>query len=124
MPFEVIKFLVIDFSLSPTKDTTKSGKDFDMDVSSSMDFNADNGTDFRIKMTLKLHKGGEFLFKATQMAIVRGDKVSVEDVDAAAKDIPVRSILYPYLRAFTLSTLKTAGYNDVIVPVALLDAAK
>ncbi|WP_038024564.1 protein-export chaperone SecB [Tatumella sp. UCD-D_suzukii] len=121
MSLEIIHFLVNQFSLEPTDDETESEKDFDMSVNSAIDFNQQNGTDFRIRMSLVLHQNCKFKFQATQTAIVRGEKVSIEEMKSAAKKIPVQQILYPYLRAFTLSTLKTAGYNDVMLPVLLTE---
>ncbi|WP_241606879.1 protein-export chaperone SecB [Rosenbergiella epipactidis] len=118
MSFEITKFWIKEFSLSPTDEETNSGRDFMMNINSSVDFNATNSTDFRVNMVMGLHSNKEFHYTATQTAIFRFENsMTNEQAMEIAKTIPVRETLYPYLRAFTLSTLKTAGYDGVTLPV-------
>ena len=121
MNYSVTNMWVDSFNLVRTSDATGTGEEFSMNIDSGADFNPQDKTQFRFAMSIKLHKNERFIFTACQMAIVKFDKeMSEEEAKSEISTAAAAMMLYPYLRAFTISTLRVAGYNDINLPIVHL----
>lgn len=120
MKFSLSSMWVDSFSLTPTAEPNETGEEFTMNVESAVDINTVNKSEFRFSIWIKLHKNERFIFNACQMALVKFDKeISEEEAQEKASTVDVAQFLYPYLRAFVISTLGVAGYNNVNLPVVI-----
>lgn len=118
MNFTISNMWVDSFDLVRTEEKTESGEEFSVKLDSGIDFNQKDKTQFRFVLSINLHKSEKFIFKACQMAILKFDKeLSKEETEKELSTVDVASMLYPYLRAFTISTLRVAGYNNVNLPM-------
>ncbi|HCU0191105.1 TPA: protein-export chaperone SecB [Citrobacter koseri] len=120
MKFSLSSMWVDSFSLTPTTEPNETGEEFTMNVDSAVDFNSVNKTEFRFSISIKLHKNERFIFKACQMAVVKfGKEMSEEEAKETVSTVDAAQYLYPYLRAFVISTLRVAGYNNINLPVVI-----
>lgn len=120
--FNIENFWVDSFEFKPTDEPTKTGQQFLMNASSEANYNKENKTDFRLSLTIELHRDKKFIFKACQMAIIRFEKgMSEEEAANAIPKTAAAQLLYPYLRAFMLANLKLAGHDSVNIPILMLE---
>lgn len=121
MNFTVSNMWVDSFSLVRSSEPTSTGEEFTMNIESGIEFNPKDKTQFRFAISLKLHKNQRFIFNACQMAIVKFDKeMSEEEAKSEISTATASMMLYPYLRAFSISTLRVAGYNEINLPIVHL----
>lgn len=120
--FNLENFWVDSFELTPTDEPTKTGQQFFMNAASNVYYTEKNKKDFRLSLSIELHKDKKFIFKACQMAIVNfEDDMDLEQAKDAISTVGSAQLLYPYLRAFTIATLKLAGHEKVNIPVLMFE---
>ncbi|MDU4999912.1 MAG: hypothetical protein E6265_25545 [Enterobacteriaceae bacterium] len=119
MSFVVSSMWVDSFSLTRTTEKTNNGHDFSMTIDTAVDYNTKDKRSFRLALSIKLIKNEKFVFNACQMAVVKFDR-DMDETEAHKElttDVLINT-LYPYTRAFIISTTRLAGYNNVNLPVA------
>ncbi|HIE4322266.1 TPA: hypothetical protein ACXM6M_000668 [Serratia marcescens] len=120
--FNLENFWVDSFELTPSDEPTKTGQQFLMNATSDVFYTEKNNKDYKLSLSIELHKDKKFIFKACQMAIIRfEDDVSLEEAREVISRVGSARLLYPYLRAFTLATLKLAGYDKMNIPVLIFE---
>ncbi|EPY7248013.1 hypothetical protein ACLH1Q_06840 [Klebsiella sp. 1SOBk8mer] len=120
--FDLVNFWIDSFELTPTDVPTKTGQQFHLDATSSVFYSDKNQKDFRLTLSIELHKDKKFIFKACQMAIISFEEdTDLEQATKAISNVGSAKLLYPYLRAFTIATLKLAGHDKINIPVLMFD---
>lgn len=120
--FKLENFWVESFELAQTDEPTKTGQQFFMNATSNVYYNDKNKRDFKLSLSIELHKDKKFIFKACQVAIVNfEDDMSLEEANETISEVGSAKLLYPYLRAFTIATLKLAGHDKINIPVLMFD---
>lgn len=120
--FDLVNFWVDSFELTPTETPTKTGQQFHLDATSNVFYSDKNHTDFRLTLSIELHKDKKFIFKACQMAIISFEEdMDLEQATDAIASVGSAKLLYPYLRAFTLATLNLAGHHNINIPVLMFE---
>lgn len=120
MKFNVSSMWVNSFSLTPTTEPNGTDDEFTMNIDPDIEFNTVNKSEFMFSVAIKLHGNERFIFEACQMAVVKFDKeMSEEEAKNTVSTADVVHFLYPYLRAFVMSTLRVAGYNNINLPVVI-----
>lgn len=120
--FELANFWIDSFSLSNSDEPTKTGQQFYLSASTSVGYSEKNQRDFRLTLSIELHKDKKFKFEACQMAIVRfEDDLELEDAKEAISQVGAAKLLYPYLRAFTIATLRLAGHDKINIPILMFE---
>jgi len=120
--FHLENFWVDSFELTPTVEPTTNGQQFFMNATSNVYYTEKNNKDFKLTLSIELHKDKKFIFKACQMAIVNFEEdMNLEEAKDAISDVGSAKLLYPYLRAFTLATLKLAGHDKINIPILMFD---
>lgn len=120
--FNLENFWVDSFELIPSDEPTKTGQQFLMNAASDVFYNDKNKKDYKLSLSIELHKDKQFIFKACQMAIISfEEEISLEGAKEVISRVGSAKLLYPYIRAFTLATLKLAGYDKINIPVLIFE---
>ena len=120
--FSLENFWVDSFELKPTDEPTKTGQQFFMNANSNVYYSEKNTKDYKLSLSIELHKDKKFIFKACQMAVVNFEEdISLEEAKEAISTVGSAQLLYPYLRAFTIATLKLAGHDKINIPVLMFE---
>lgn len=118
MKFTISNMWVDSFDMVRTDQKTDSGEEFSVKLDSGIEFNQKDRTQFRFALSINLHKSEKLIFRACQMAVLKFDReISEEDAKNELSTVDAASMLYPYLRAFTISTLRVAGYSNINLPM-------
>lgn len=120
--FKLENFWIDSFELVPTDEPTKTGQQFFMNAGTNVYYTEKNTRNYRLTLSIDLHKDKKFIFKACQMAIVRFEEdMSLEEATDAISEIGSAQLLYPYLRVFTIATLKLAGHENINLPLLMFE---
>ncbi|KGB01537.1 pretranslocase subunit SecB family protein [Enterobacteriaceae bacterium ATCC 29904] len=118
MKYSMSHMWIDSFHLDPTKDATESGEQYSMLIECEVDYNEINNKQVRFAIDLKLHASKKFRFNACQKVLLSfEDEISQDEAEKVIQDLNTPSMLYPYVRAFTMATLHLAGHKNINLPV-------
>ena len=107
-----------DIHLDRTEEKTDNNQQYKMNISCSIDYNSTDKRTVRFIMYFALHSSKKYKLKATQYTLLKFEKeISADQAEEEMLESDAPSLFYPYIRAFAINLLSSAGYGNVLLPL-------